>query len=69
MEKFKLEEHDFIELNKLLKILDWVSSGGEAKQAIDEGLVKVNDEIETRRRKKLRLGDIIEFDNLRVRIE
>ncbi|MEP1094124.1 MAG: RNA-binding S4 domain-containing protein [Cyclobacteriaceae bacterium] len=69
MEKFKLEDHDFIELNKLLKILSWVASGGEAKQVIDEGLVTVNGEVEKRRRKKLRKGDTVVYGNEKASIE
>lgn len=69
MEKFKLEGYDFIELNKLLKIQNWVSSGGEAKQVIDEGQVKVNGEVEKRRRKKLYAGDKVEMEEEVVIIE
>lgn len=68
MEDFKLEDHDFIELNKLLKILGWVPSGGEAKQVIDKGLVKVNGEVETRRRKKLVVGDEVVFGEEKVKV-
>ena len=68
MEEFKLEGHDFIELNKLLKILSWVPSGGEAKLLIDQGSVLVNGEVETRRRKKLVAGDEIIFGEEKVRI-
>jgi ribosome-associated protein len=50
-----------IELNKLMKFESLVSSGGEANSAIVSGLVKVNGVIETRKRKKLMAGDIIEF--------
>lgn len=50
-----------IELNKLMKFESLVSSGGEANSAIDGGLVKVNGAVETRKRKKLRVGDIVEF--------
>lgn len=69
MEKFNLEKHDFIELNKLLKILGWVASGGEAKQVIDEELVAVNGEVETRRRKKLIKGDVIKYQENESLIE
>ncbi|VXD12672.1 RNA-binding S4 domain-containing protein [Marinoscillum sp. 108] len=62
METFKLQEgEEYIELNNLMKILNWVASGGEAKSQIDEGLVTVNGEVETRRRKKLRSGDKVEY--------
>lgn len=62
MQTFELEGHDFIELNKLLKILQLAGSGGQAKQFIDEGLVQVNGEVEKQRRKKLRTGDQVVFE-------
>ncbi|MEQ9404623.1 MAG: RNA-binding S4 domain-containing protein [Cyclobacteriaceae bacterium] len=68
MEQFKLDGDDFIELNKLLKILSWVNSGGDAKRVIDEGLVKVNGEVETRRRKKLRKDDEVMFGEEEVKV-
>ncbi len=51
-----------IELYKVLKIADAVSGGGEAKYAITEGYVAVNGEVETRKRRKLYDGDLIEFN-------
>ncbi len=51
-----------IELSQLLKFEGLVSSGGEAKQAINDGLVKVNGETESRKRRKLVHGDSIEFN-------
>lgn len=65
---FELEGHDFIELNKLLKIMQLVGSGGEAKQCIDEGLVQVNGQVETQRRKKLRKGDKVSFQGEEVQV-
>lgn len=50
-----------VELYKILKFEGVVSSGGEAKAEIDNGQVMVNGEIETRRRKKIVSGDIIEY--------
>jgi len=50
-----------VELFKILKFEALVSSGGEAKTVIDEGLVELNGEVETRRRKKIVSGDVIEF--------
>lgn len=62
MENFDLSpDEEFIELNNLMKILNWVNSGGEAKTRIDLGEVQVNEIVETRRRRKLRRGDIIVF--------
>lgn len=51
-----------IELCKLLKIANMVSGGGEAKIVISDGYVLVNNEVEFQKRKKIRHGDIIEFD-------
>ena len=51
-----------IELCKLLKIANMVGGGGEAKIVISEGYVVVNDEVEFQKRKKIRHGDIVQFD-------
>lgn len=53
---------DIIKLDSFLKWCGAVSLGSEAKMFIQDGLVKVNNEIEIRRGKKLTKGDIIEFD-------
>ncbi len=53
---------DFIELDNLLKTLDFAASGAEAKQSIQAGLVKVNGEVELRVRRKLRVGDKVQFN-------
>ena len=50
-----------VELYKILKFENIVSSGGEAKTVIDEGHVMLNGLVETRKRKKIISGDIIEF--------
>ena len=68
MQTFELEGHDFIELNKLLKIMQLASSGGEAKQLIDEGMVTVNGKVETQRRKKLRSGDVVHLQELELKV-
>ena len=51
-----------IELCKLLKIANMVGGGGEAKTMISEGNVSVNNEVVVQKRKKLRHGDIIEYN-------
>jgi ribosome-associated protein len=61
-------EAEPIELYKILKFENMVQSGGEAKFVIAEGLVRVNGEIETRKRKKIVSGDIIEFEEETIRI-
>lgn len=59
-----------VELYKILKFEGMASSGAEAKQVIDQKLVSLNGEIETRKRKKIVSGDIIEFNGevLRTRL-
>ena len=64
---FTLTE-DYIELIKLLKLLNLVESGAEAKIVVIEGLVKCNNEVEFRKRKKLKQGDIVFFNNNQIRI-
>ena len=51
-----------IELYKILKIENLVTSGSEAKNYIADGYVYVNGEVETRKRKKIMFGDIIGFN-------
>ncbi|MEP0367104.1 MAG: RNA-binding S4 domain-containing protein [Cyclobacteriaceae bacterium] len=69
MDKFNLRAgEEYIELNNLLKMLGWAATGGEAKLRIDDGEVLVNDQKETRRRKKLRSGDVITFGEERITI-
>jgi len=56
------------ELYKILKFESMVASGGQAKFVIAEGMVIVNGEIETRKRKKIIAGDIIEFGDEKILI-
>jgi ribosome-associated protein len=58
-----------VELYKILKFEGMCASGGEAKMAVSEGQVLVNGEIETRKRKKIVSGDIIEFCNEKIQIQ
>ncbi len=58
-----------VELYKLLKFEGLVASGGEAKFLIAEGNVLVNGQIETRKRKKIVSGDIIEFGDITLQIK
>ena len=51
-----------IRLDQFLKIWGVVSTGGEAKIVIQEGRVLVNGVVETRRGKKLAVGDVVEFE-------
>ncbi len=66
---FTLRESDeFIELIKLLKLKNLVQSGGHAKISIEDGLVMVNGEQEFRKRKKLRVGDVVIFEEDSIEI-
>ena len=58
-----------VELYKILKFEGMVGSGGEAKLVIADGMVLVNGEVETRKRKKIVAGDRIEFDGEAILIQ
>lgn len=59
---------EFIPLNKLLKILSLVESGGQANALISDGLVLYNGKVDTRKRLKLRKGDVIQFIDNQIKI-
>ncbi|SFV75026.1 FIG002958: hypothetical protein [hydrothermal vent metagenome] len=65
--EFKLED-EYIELFKLIKVLDLVDSGAEAKQIIAGGYVKRNGEVELRKRAKILKNDIIEIENVKIEV-
>lgn len=60
-EKIFQLKNEFIELQKLLKYLGLAESGGLAKELILSGQVKVNGTAETRRGRKIRRGDAVEY--------
>lgn len=69
MNYFELgNEAEYIELIKLLKVKDIASSGAEAKMMVNDHLVKVNGNLETRKRAKLREGDIVEIEGRAIQI-
>lgn len=59
-----------IDLDQLLKLCGAVETGGQAKMVIQDELVKVNGQLETRRRRKIQIGDVVEiqgaWDSIRV---
>ena len=59
---------DFIKLGQLLKLANMVSSGVEAKIVIQNGEVKVNGEIDTRRGKKIYPNDVVEYKGQQVTV-
>ena len=62
MIEFYLEDNEFIELNNLLKVTGLCESGGMAKILISEGRVKVDGNVELRKRCKIRKGQVVEFE-------
>jgi len=63
MMTFELESHEFIELHNLLKITGLCHSGAMAKHIIADGQVKVDGEIELRKRCKIRHGQKVQFND------
>lgn len=68
MEKIIIRD-EFIKLGQALKLAGLVDSGVDAKIQINEGLVKVNGEVEYQRGKKIRPDDVIEYDGHKIRVE
>ena len=60
---------DYIELIKLLKATGICDSGGSAKIAVDEGSVKVDGLVESRKRCKIRKGQVVEIDGNFIEVE
>lgn len=67
METIKIRD-EFIKLGQLLKLAGLVESGVDAKFVIQDGLVKVNGQVETQRGKKIVAGDVVEFDGNSVKV-
>ncbi|MCZ4410084.1 RNA-binding S4 domain-containing protein [Cryomorphaceae bacterium 1068] len=68
--KFNLTDgKEYIALDKLLKLMRVVGSGGEAHAVIQEGMVLVNGVAETQKRKKMRVGDKAEFNGQVIEVE
>lgn len=66
-ETFKIEgEH--IELIQLLKVMGIAQTGGHAKIIVNEGVVIRNGEVETRKRAKLISGDVLEIEDLTIKL-
>ncbi|MFM6945773.1 MAG: RNA-binding S4 domain-containing protein [Flavobacteriales bacterium] len=67
MQEFQIEG-DYIELIGLLKAMGIAETGGQAKAIVDEGLIMRNGEVEMRKRAKLVVGDLIELDDLQIKL-
>ena len=68
METITLRE-EFIKLGQVLKAVGFVDSGVEAKEVIQDGLVSVNGETDTRRGRKLYDGDVVEFEGKTIKVQ
>lgn len=68
METFKLKG-EYIELDKLLKVTGIAESGGMAHMLSDDGEVSVDGVVDTRRRAKIRPGQVVSACGRSVRVE
>jgi len=69
VETFDLNGRPFVELCDLLKLTGACSSGGSAKLVIAAGEVKVDGQVELRKRCKIRTGQIVEYGAERIKVE
>ncbi len=70
MEVIKIrEDEEFIKLGQAMKKAGLVGSGVDAKIIIQDGNVKVNGEVDTRRGKKLYDGDVFEYEGVTIKVE
>jgi len=68
MNDFYLKDKNVIELHDLLKVMGLCDSGGMAKTAIAAGDVKVDGNVELRKRCKIRSGQYVEFQGRRINV-
>ena len=66
--KWDLEEREFVALCDLLKLTRLCESGGVAKHLIAEGKVEVDDQVELRKRCKIRRGQVVRYKGTSVRV-
>ena len=67
MEIIKLRE-EYIKLGQALKAVNIAEDGVDAKYMVLDGLVQVNGETDTRRGRKLFAGDVVDFQEIQIRI-
>ena len=68
MKEFQLDGSGFIPLCDLMKIVDFTGSGAEAKHIIAEGKVKVDGQVELRKRCKIRSGQVVNYQGKEVKV-
>jgi ribosome-associated protein len=59
---------EVIRLGQFLKLADMIDNGSDAKPLLADGLVRVNDEVETRRGRQLRKGDVVALGEDRAQV-
>ncbi len=69
MEREYTLTQEYIELYKLLKITNIAATGGHGKILIDEGEIKLNGNVEFRKRAKVRQGDIVSYEDITIIIK
>lgn len=68
MDTFQLHG-EFIELNQLLKLMGACDTGGQGKQLVAEGRVHVDGKVELRKTCKIRVGQVVRYEDLEFRVE
>jgi ribosome-associated protein len=64
---FELND-EYVELNQLLKLVGACNSGGEGKQRVAEGLVRVDGQVELRKTCKVRAGQVVRYKDIEVHV-
>ncbi len=67
MHTFRISK-DYIHMIQLLKALNWVETGGHAQLVVMEGQVHYNGQVDRRKRLKVKVGDVVEFEGKKVKI-
>ena len=67
--EFELNGHEYVQLDKLLKLLALVATGGEAHARVSNREVMVNGAVEIQKRKKIRVGDKVLFQDTAIIIK
>jgi ribosome-associated protein len=69
MEQIRFElEGEYVELNQLLKLVGLCDSGGAGKALVASGAVRVDDQVESRKTCKIRQGQQVELDGVRIQV-
>jgi ribosome-associated protein len=68
MEEMDLDGSEFIQLCDLLKRVGFCATGGQAKSVIGDGMVKVDGNVELRKRCKIRSGQTVEFQDQTIQV-